>query len=1016
MAKKWSEIYNGETYQSASPEEQEAVRKDYFDKIIAPKVKQAGDNVDAVWSDFQSKYPSKSKTPSQPTSNTLLFDIGPDISKTINPINAINTGLDYTKKTFQEAARKGLEINESLPYHMKLPNMVLTSLSAVIGEIFPDSTNDIGEIILTGGIDAINRRGVEGASFLANKVKKVLPAIYNKVKSVGAKSTEEVEPIIIEELSKVLRSEDIAKITKESPEIASKLIKEDTSKLLKKEELNYPLKDKLANKIANSPPERRIGAGKLTPKEQEASLKEFYGRRQTDIPQRTPQEKIDLNARAIEKENLANKIIEENKGLPRDEIDKKVYQALDEYDLINNKNPKGPYYGDDLEKFMDVNSAESLGDFNKIEVPKFAGNINLDKMNISDDAKVFAKQVWDETSGVISNREVIERAKDAKILDKVITDETQKDILARVKATESHAAAILERDFKNNTITKEGLETLKIVSSEKSFSGRMLQANKIAVNPVLDDPRTKMMKKLAESGIDLDEIVKAGEKVDWNNAKEVTDFYRKFIKPTKGEILRAYRYGNMLSGILTTSRNVTTGLSEALIVNPMKMTFNATQDMFKNMGQKLMGKEVPREYLYRDIPAYFKGFVGSLGDSSKKALNVISGKAMVTKPDLKYLPTGSKMAAPGEAVMRFLEAQDIFIRNSIAQGEMAAMIKKGISPEKAAIEAADKAERMLFRGKLDPQNVTGQGRLMSLIDKGTNAVNQLRHGPGEWAIPFLNTPMNIFKIGVKRTPLGLFNLKGNVNKIDAVSDMLVGSLVMGVAAEKALEGKITGPLPKNQKARDYWEMRGIKPWSMKIGDNWYQLSNIGPLGYPFALVAAVQEGFQNSPTSKIDTLPQKSLNSLAVMGRFFSDQSYMKALGDVTNMMDSEKAGASVATNFAQQLVFMNGLRTWAGRFNNEYQKKNVNELTPEALFNNLIKDDPFFSKYAMPKTNILMQPVENKYRIFNAFSPVSKSREDEKWGKIYNIQTQIADKERASGNVIKKETKKDVIRKVGDR
>jgi len=64
MATKWSDIYNGELYQKAPLEEKIAVQKDYFDKIIAPQVKEQGDDIDEVWNDFKSKYPVAKDEPS----------------------------------------------------------------------------------------------------------------------------------------------------------------------------------------------------------------------------------------------------------------------------------------------------------------------------------------------------------------------------------------------------------------------------------------------------------------------------------------------------------------------------------------------------------------------------------------------------------------------------------------------------------------------------------------------------------------------------------------------------------------------------------------------------------------------------------------------------------------------------------------------------------------------------------------------------------------------------------------
>lgn len=54
MATNWSTVSNSEAFRAAPPEEQEAVRVDFFEKVIAPQVKANGDDIEAVRADFMS--------------------------------------------------------------------------------------------------------------------------------------------------------------------------------------------------------------------------------------------------------------------------------------------------------------------------------------------------------------------------------------------------------------------------------------------------------------------------------------------------------------------------------------------------------------------------------------------------------------------------------------------------------------------------------------------------------------------------------------------------------------------------------------------------------------------------------------------------------------------------------------------------------------------------------------------------------------------------------------------------
>lgn len=56
MARPFSEIAASPEFQAETPETQEAIKQDYFNKVIRPQVEAAGDNPDEVFNDFSSKY------------------------------------------------------------------------------------------------------------------------------------------------------------------------------------------------------------------------------------------------------------------------------------------------------------------------------------------------------------------------------------------------------------------------------------------------------------------------------------------------------------------------------------------------------------------------------------------------------------------------------------------------------------------------------------------------------------------------------------------------------------------------------------------------------------------------------------------------------------------------------------------------------------------------------------------------------------------------------------------------
>lgn len=621
--------------------------------------------------------------------------------------------------------------------------------------------------------------------------------------------------------------------------------------------------------------------------------------------------------------------------------------------------------------------AEKVEDLTKAMPDDFAGNINLKRMNISDEAKDFAKEIFDKKRGVVTHKDVIETADEVKAIRKALTDEEIRDIEASFLKTRQHAAKLLNED----KLTKETIDALNAVSSNASLAGRLLGSYNITVEPILDSAKGRIVQKLSQLGIDVDEIVKASQGIDWNNSKQVTEFYRKFVKPTKGEILKEIRYINMLSSPKTHIINATTNAVQALVVRPTAKAMEAGIDA---VNSAIKGKA--RERFFKEIPAYYKGVIGSSGESFKQALNILRGKESIFRPDLDYIPTNVKALKLFQGIPRALEASDIFFRNMITQGEAQALIKRGVPKDKAIVNASKKAEEIIFRKKIDPSNKTGQGDLLSYIDKLTNVMyNARRHRGVDWFIPFVETPMNIFKQGIEYSPLGVATLKGNTDKIGQLAKTATGSIVFGTAAYKAFQGDVTWSVPKNKVDRQLWEARGIKPYSIKLGDNWYSLSRLGPLAYPFAMAAALKYYMEDSPSELVDSNAQKVGKTIAGIGRFFADQSYVDGIGNIVDLAQGDEGAITKQIgSLAGQMIPLNGLRTWTGRIIDDIKRKPDSEFSVDALINNLMMNDPYFSKYTKPFVGYGMQPVKNEFKIQNAFSPVEISKENKDWTDAY--------------------------------
>lgn len=118
-----------------------------------------------------------------------------------------------------------------------------------------------------------------------------------------------------------------------------------------------------------------------------------------------------------------------------------------------------------------------------------------------------------------------------------------------------------------------------------------------------------------------------------------------------------------------------------------------------------------------------------------------------------------------------------------------------------------------------------------------------------WAqlvMPFVQTPINIFKYATARTPLG-FIMKsvrddvaaGGARRDLALAQVGMGSMVMATAADYAAQGFITGAAPGDPGQRAAWARAGILPYSIKIPgtDTWVQYTRLDPIGFTVGVAA-----------------------------------------------------------------------------------------------------------------------------------------------------------------------------------
>jgi hypothetical protein len=519
----------------------------------------------------------------------------------------------------------------------------------------------------------------------------------------------------------------------------------------------------------------------------------------------------------------------------------------------------------------------------------------------------------------------------------------------------------------------------QVANTGGTFAGRLLQAQKIIANE-LATPQQKVLGLLDNAGIKPEKYAKDAANVDWDNAQQVTSFYRKYVPPSLGEVLDEYRYTNMLSSPQTHINNAASNFIQTGIVAPIEKTVTGSLDWVKSA---LTGKE--RQYYASQGIDYTKGYWKSLPEAFRKFKSVMAGGMPVSRPDVETLPISTKTSYKIYTTpLRMLEASDQFFRTMTTGGEMEALKRAGKMGPEALEQATKTAEYRLFR---EAFGENGNKGVLGAWDKYNSAVMQLRRAPGgKWIVPFIRTPTNILKQGLEYSPAGLVTIPGSKAPLEQLSKTIIGSAVFSAAYSLADSGLTTWDVPTDKKQKELYYAAGLQPYSVKIGDKWVSYSKLGPLSYPLAMAAALKYLEKTKPDQ---TMPQNVGETMVQMLKFFGDQSYVKNIGDFIEAVtsaDSNKMGAGIGSqvaNVASQLVPYRSFLGWVARTIDPVYR-DANTLTEK-----VISQIPGLSEKVPPYMTPFGGESKRDYPILNAVSPYKVSKEKPEEAELYKTYEQ---------------------------
>lgn len=367
------------------------------------------------------------------------------------------------------------------------------------------------------------------------------------------------------------------------------------------------------------------------------------------------------------------------------------------------------------------------------------------------------------------------------------------------------------------------------------------------------------------------------------------------------------------------------------------------------------------------------------GSITSEAFNLSSSGWLGRGVDM----AGSVARTPGRA----LTAEDEFFKTIGYRMELNAQALRQASHEAAAgkITAEGVRQRIAELIQSPPENLRMAAVDAAMYQTFTNTPGKLAQSLGKLTteypllkviMPFTRTPANILRFTFERTPLApaMSQFRANIAAGGARRDLALAQLSLGTAtmmsaADLAMNGQLSGggPLEKGTKAAMVRE--GWQPYSLKVGDRWYSVSRLDPVGSLLTMTADVVDAFRNAQHEALDD-------------------------------PDTEKLAVAAAVSFASNLTnktYLSGLSSVfealsdPSRYSEDTIQRMVGSVVPAGVANITRQTDPYarevysmldaikartpgLSKDLPPRLNLWGEPISYESglgKAYDAFSPI---------------------------------------------
>lgn len=347
----------------------------------------------------------------------------------------------------------------------------------------------------------------------------------------------------------------------------------------------------------------------------------------------------------------------------------------------------------------------------------------------------------------------------------------------------------------------------------------------------------------------------------------------------------------------------------------------------------------------------------------------------VTIKGINLLPVGTLARIPGRsiaAIHSFFRTVNYSVEKSALAYRQAS--KENLNDHDFAARVnqlvTDPTEEMMDKSRFQATEATLMGRGGKFTQALSTLTNSAVDIPGlgqtkllKFIDPFVHISSNILDQSIlQRTPIGLFSKEVRDNLMGrngaeardfAQARMLVGTALAVTAGGMAAEGMASGSGPSNPKERAIWIAAGNQPHSIKVGDMWYDIHRLGPIGQVFSIGADLHDVAQVAEKGDMAATATSLVHAIS---QNVLDESFMRGPSElIMAASDSERYGPSYVRNFASSFLPYSVGMSQMTRATDPYMRQT------RTLTDAIMAKIPGQSEKLMPRRNVWGEPMESR-------------------------------------------------------